>query len=76
MSFWPFHTHRFELVSRAYAAPTHGLKMNGPAGIVSEMAERAQFGCTTLTWKCADPACTTVVQSVSLGKESGETSGT
>jgi len=64
---WPFHTHKLNLIGKTYAPPITG-NVERMSGSV-EAIERVFHGCTTFVWKCADPACSTIMTTVVLGKD-------
>jgi len=64
---WLTHKHDLALVAETYAPPLEdNLEMRGAGSLAA--GERASHGCTTLVWKCSDPACGKVVAQVALGK--------
>jgi hypothetical protein len=65
-----FHIHKWELVGKTYSPPRTRFdvaNVSTPAAL--ETVERLASGCTTFVWKCSDPECDAIKQSVALGKE-------
>ena len=64
-----FHTHNYELVAKTYAPSRIGAGEIYVAMLLQPEGERAIYGFTTFVWKCSDPQCSDIKQTIAPGKE-------
>lgn len=74
-----FHTHNYELVAKTYAPSRIGAgeiyvaicrnSISQGAALLQPEGERAIYGFTTFVWKCSDPQCSDIKQTIAPGKE-------
>jgi len=64
-----FHAHDWQLVAKTYAPPTPIRSIGGIDAESDSFQRMIHGGCTTFVWKCALPSCSSVMTTVTLGKE-------